>query len=308
MKSSQKLLVTGGAGFIGSHVVDSLLERGCEVIVLDIKTKEEAVNLCEVMGKITYVEGDIRDVGLVERLTKKSTHILHLAAVVSVPESIKDPSTSHDVNTTGTANVFEAARCGDVKRVVYASSAAVYGDVDVVPTGEESSKQPQSPYGLQKYVNEQYAKLYSEQFGLETVGLRLFNVFGSRQDPSSPYSGVISIFVKKLKNNESIKVHGDGSATRDFVHVSDVVQACLLALFDEKGSGEVFNVGSGHQTSINELIKTLEEVFNIITKVEYGSPREGDVLNSCSLIEKIQKTFDYKVDCDFKSGIKEILK
>ena len=235
------------------------------------------------------------------------SHILHLAALVSVPRSIEDPITAHDTNVTGTLNVFDAARHHHVERVVYASSAAVYGATDQVPTHEEVPAQPSSPYGLHKHINEQYARLYHTLYGLSTCGLRFFNVYGSRQDPTSPYSGVISIFMKRARGGDSLTVYGDGSATRDFVHVHDVVASCLAALDEVEGGGDVFNVGTGVAVSLNELIVAIGVATNHTCTTEYHEPRAGDILHSCADIRKITAALHITPHTKLTDGLREII-
>jgi UDP-glucose 4-epimerase len=305
MKS--RYLVTGGAGFIGSHVVDALLSRGEEVSVVDIKTKEEATNLAHALDGINYVEGDIRDSVLMEKLCSNHTHVVHLAAVVSVPASINDPVETHDTNVNGTLTVFESARKGSVKRVIYASSAAVYGDTKTVPTPETETLKPLSPYGLHKVINEEYARLYTSTFGLPTVGLRFFNVFGERQDPSSPYSGVISIFGKCMREGKQPTIFGDGKQTRDFVYVGNIVHACLFALEGEGVPGDIYNVGTGMETSLEELVASMNRALGTDMGATRAAPREGDIARSCASIEKIQKDTRYSPDVSLEEGLMRLL-
>lgn len=305
---AKRVLVTGGAGFIGSHCVDAFVAHGEAVTVLDIQRREDAKNLENAFGKITYIEGDIQDRALMERLAREHSHILHLAAIVSVPLSINKPLETHDTNVTGTLVVFDAAQKGGVKRVVYASSAAVYGNAASVPISEDAPLRPLSPYGLHKLTNETYAKMHTELFGLETVGLRFFNVYGSRQDPHSPYSGVVSIFSEKLKHREPPVVYGDGTATRDFVHVFDVAKACWLALDGAKAPGEVFNVGSGERTSINELLRVLSDVLGTDALRDERESRPGEIQHSHASIEKIRSTLGYNPQYDLERGLSEMLR
>jgi UDP-glucose 4-epimerase len=305
---NNKVLVTGGAGFIGSHCVDALLERGDDVTVFDIKSVSKARNLAHVQDQISYVEGDIRDRALIHEIIQSHTHILHLAAIVSVPESIKHPAETHDTNVTGTLNVFSAACDAGIKRVVYASSAAVYGDVQDIPTRETAAIEPISPYGMHKMINEQYGRLFFELYGLPTYGLRLFNVYGSRQDPSSPYSGVVTVFREKLVQNQPVIVYGDGTATRDFVHVYDVVKACMLALDTDVMISEIFNVGSGRQTTLNHLLETMELLMETTAQRDVKDMRPGDILHSCAHIEKIGSALGFTPTTDLKTGLEEVIK
>ncbi len=302
----KKILITGGAGFIGSHCVDLFLAEGHSVGVFDIKTKKEAVNVAHVHDAITYIEGDVRDFSHVAEVTQGYDLVLHLAAIVSVPESIKDPVGTHETNVTGTLNVFESARQAGVSRVVYASSAAVYGDTQSVPTSEDVAVAPLSPYGLHKVMNESYAELYTQQYGVSGIGLRFFNVYGSRQDPSSPYSGVISIFNNAMKDAVAPTVYGDGSATRDFIHVSDVAQVCLKALCTEDIDCMVCNVGTGNAVSIETLIKTLNVVLGVNLEPVYTDARTGDIVHSCAIIEKAQTHFSVPKIKSLEEGLREL--
>jgi nucleoside-diphosphate-sugar epimerase len=297
------VLVTGGAGFIGSHCVDRLLEAGYEVRVFDIKRRIDAVNLQHVLHRITYIEGDIR---CLEQLMSAATNchfVLHLAAAVSVPESMRDPSGTFMTNVTGTMHVFEAALQRQVKRVVYASSAAVYGNVSRVPTAEAERCRPVSHYGMQKVANEQLAHWYRAR-GLSTVGLRFFNVFGSRQDPHSPYSGVISIFAKHIREGKSPKVFGDGTATRDFVHVHDVANVCV-AMATATTLRSVYNVGTGQQCSLNDLIATLNVAMGTNFSPVYAEKRMGDIDCSCAQISHLQQVIPIHPRYDLKTGLVE---
>lgn len=305
--NTKKILVTGGAGFIGSHCVDALLARGEKVTVLDIVPEVDAVRLAPVRDRIQYIEGDIRDREVLETIMTEHTHVLHLAAVVSVPISIKDPLRSHDTNVTGTLNVLDAATQHSISRVVYASSAAVYGDTKEIPTPESVPPNPLSPYGLHKLMNEEYAHLYHKLYGLSTCGLRFFNVYGSRQDPTSPYSGVISLFMKRVAAGEDLAVYGDGTATRDFVHVSDIVMACLAALDTNVAAGEVFNVGSGSMVSINELITAVGQATKTTITPQYQAPRTGDILHSGANIDRVKQTFQFAPKTGLVDGLCEIM-
>ncbi len=304
----KRVLITGGAGFIGSHCVDFFLSEGCEVGVFDIKSKKDAVNLSHAMNAITYIEGDIRELSQLDAVMGQYTHVLHLAADVSVPYSIEHPIETHETNVTGTLNVLHSAATHTIQRVVYASSAAVYGDTNIVSTHEEAPLMPLSPYGLHKVINEQYAQLFSTQYGLSSVGLRFFNVYGSRQDPHSPYSGVISIFHHKMKQGQSPVIFGDGNATRDFIHVSDVARFCLNALGLEKKGTPVYNIGTGTAVSITELFDTLQEVLGQEIEAIYECQREGDILHSCAEIARIQNDFKCTPSVRLLEGLKELCK
>jgi len=302
----KEVLITGGAGFIGSHAVERFLEDGYRVTVLDIKPQETATNIAHLIDDISYVEGDICNREIVETLINSNTHVLHLAAIVSVPESIKNPVESHRTNVDGTLVIFDVVRQTGAPKVVFASSAAVYGDTKVVPTSEQTKLQPQSPYALHKKLNEEYASLYAEVYGVSYVGLRFFNVYGIRQDPLSPYSGVITIFNKKIKAGESVEIFGDGEATRDFIHVKDVVGACFLTLNDESVQTQIFNVGTGKSLSINTVYAKLAELYNFKQPPSHLPDRKGDIKHSCADISKIKNELNFNLGIDFSKGISDL--
>ncbi len=300
-----KVFITGGAGFIGSHTVDALCDAGHEVTVYDLKPKHEASNLHGRIDNISYVQGDILDYDRLLEAMKGHTHVLHLAAVVSVQESVDDPVRSHAVNVTGTVQVFEIARHLQIERVVYASSAAVYGMQDIVPVTEDVPLNPQSPYGAQKAMDDMYARIYTELYGQSLMGLRYFNVFGPRQDPKSPYSGVISIFTDRIRNGSSITLYGDGNATRDFVSVHDIAHANVLAL-EHKGVG-VCNIGSGREYTLNELISILELLKGASIEKRFEAPREGDIKRSAASIERANQLLGYTPRVTLEHGLKDLI-
>ncbi|MEI7851114.1 MAG: NAD-dependent epimerase/dehydratase family protein [Kiritimatiellales bacterium] len=269
-----KYLVTGGAGFIGSHITDTLVEQGHDVVVLDDLSSGHKANLSEVWNKIEFIEGDICDAATCLKAAEGCDGIFHEAALVSVPDSINRPRDNHDINITGTLNILEAARQQGVKRVVFASSAAVYGDNPELPKREDMLPEPKSPYALAKLTGEYYLKVYAECFGLETVALRYFNVFGPRQDPSSMYSGVISIFSERIKKGLPITIYGDGEQTRDFVNVADVVSANLLAMTTVKIVQNVKAVK--RESDLNESCKdgSTNSTFNE-GSARFNEPRSG---------------------------------
>lgn len=301
-----KLLITGGAGFIGSYCVDRLLKDGYEVVVFDIKKSMDAVHLHHVMHRIQYIEGDIRVLSQLQAAVSDCEYILHLAAVVSVPESMCDPSGTFTTNVMGTLHVFEAAAKHEIKRVVYASSAAVYGDVTCVPTPESESHEPLSHYGMHKAANEQLAEWYKKQFGLATTGLRFFNVYGSRQDPNSPYSGVISIFAKLMRSGQVPTIYGDGTATRDFVHVHDVAAVCVFMLTATNPEA-VYNVGTGRPRSLRELVDTLNGVLGIEQTPVYAPKREGDIDHSCAEVSRLRRQMPAQPWTDLVTGLAETI-
>jgi UDP-glucose 4-epimerase len=283
MTSSRRVLVTGGAGFIGSHTVEALLERGWEVTALDNLSTGQQQNLERAEGA-RLVVGDIEDQGLLTALLRPGAFdaVVHLAAVASVTQSLEDPVATHRVNVDGTLHVFEAARQAGVRRVVVASSAAIYGDVAACPVSEDAPKRPAAPYGLQKWFAEQYARLYAESFGLETVCLRYFNVYGPRQDPASPYSGVISVFAERLAQRQPVRIYGDGGQTRDFVYVKDVAAVNVAAVEARLSGYHAVNVGTGRQTTICELYHRVAALAGSDAEPAFGPPRPGDIRNSCA--------------------------
>lgn len=298
-----KVLVTGGAGFIGSHLVEVLVARGDDVVVLDDLSTGKKENLSRVSDRVLFIEGDISDAEAVARAMEGVSAVFHLAAIASVPKTIEDPIRGHDVNVTGTHNVFEAARRAGAKRVVYASSCAVYGDTPELPKKENMAKVPKSPYAFHKSAAEEYAKLYTDLFGLETVGLRFFNVFGPRQDPSSPYSGVISIFLERLSKGLPITIYGDGTTTRDFVYVEDVVVANIIAMDAKDASRQVYNVGTGEETSLATVVETIGTHLGIQPTVVHEPERAGDIKRSVADVSRAHKELSWKPLVSFSKGI-----
>ena len=301
-------LVTGGAGFIGSHLVDSLIEKGCKVTVLDNLSTGSLYNLAHINDRITFIQGDIRDYETVIKAAKGCDVIFHQAAMVSVPQTVKEPVDSAMVNDMGTLFVLESARKNNIKRVVLASSCAVYGDYPQVPKDENMNPEPLSPYAVQKLAGEMYAGLYPDLYGIETVCLRYFNVYGPRQDPSSPYSGVISIFMKKAILNEPPVIYGDGNQYRDFVFVKDVVRANLLAAYAENAGGKVFNVGTGVFIDINRLWDMIRRISGVNIKPEYKPLRPGDILKSVASIDRAKADLSFESEYIFENGLAETFK
>jgi UDP-glucose 4-epimerase len=299
-----KVLVTGGAGFIGSHTVDLLLEKGVAVRVLDNLSTGYLKNLQLDHPNLEFVEGDIQSIADVRSAMVGVMHCIHLAAQVSVVKSIQDPVNSNKCNVQGFLNVLEAAREALVTKVVYASSAAIYGVPAQLPLDEASVAQPISPYGLEKMIDEQYANLYSELYGLSSLGLRYFNVYGPRQDPSSAYSGVISIFIDKVKNKQNITVFGDGLQTRDFVYVGDVARANVAALTSSLQG--VCNIATGKSVTLNQL---LDEIFMCIEKVTVSHKefREGDIRYSEALPAVMHQHLGV-ADTTLSEGLSSLLK
>jgi len=299
------ILVTGGAGFIGSHICEALTTQAHRVSVLDNLSSGKKENLSGFNNKIEFIEADIRDTGAVATALVGIDVVFHEAAIASVPASIKDPAATHAINATGMLNVLEASRKAGVKKFMYASSAAVYGDNPKLPKEESMEVNTISFYAAHKHINEIYATLYSKYYGLQTVGLRYFNVFGPRQDPSSPYSGVISLFMDCYKNNRNPLVYGNGLQTRDFIYVKDVVQANLLAMSGEYSGAEIFNVGTGRQISLNDLLSELKIISGKLLPKNYESQREGDIQNSCSSIEHIKAKTGFSPQFTFEEGLRE---
>jgi UDP-glucose 4-epimerase len=278
-------LVTGGAGFIGSHLVTTIIARGDEVRVLDNFStgKHEHVKLfCDnpQSDRVTVSEGDVRDRTLVEQLMEGVDYVLHLAAVVSVPQSMREPGLTNDVNVNGTLNILAAARKFNVKRVVFSSSCAVYGDNPQLPLSEQSATQPLSPYAASKLIGEVYCQTYYRAYGLPTVCLRYFNIYGPRQDPNGDYAAVIPKFVQRLKVGQAPLIYGDGQQTRDFVYVRDVVRANLMACQHPQASGQVFNIASSQGTSLLDLADILSSLVPRSIQPQFAPARDGDIRHS----------------------------
>lgn len=298
------VLVTGGAGFIGSHLVDALAQKGCQVVVLDNLSTGCLENLAGVRDQITFIKGDITNRETLEKTVKGCDIIFHLAAQVSVPLSIEKPVESAQTNQAGALLVLDAARRLGVRRVILASSCAVYGDTGGQPCLEEMTGLPLSPYALQKLVMEHYASLYSRMYGLETVCLRYFNVYGPRQSPNSEYSGVISLFLSHAWNGTVPVIYGDGRQTRDFIHVSDVVRANLQAAQTENGfTGRSFNIGTGQATSITDLWHLISRLTCANPAVEYAAPRSGDIATSLADICQARDVLGFESRLSLENGL-----
>jgi UDP-glucose 4-epimerase len=300
-------LVTGGAGFIGSHLVEALLARGDRVRVLDNFSTGHLANLAGVQDKIELIQGDIRDEAVVRTALTGVDQVFHLAAIVSVPESMAKPVETELINAVGTLNILQAAKAAGARRVILSSTCAVYGDEPTLPKTETSPSCPQSPYAISKFTAETYCRLFHDAFGLETVRLRYFNVFGPRQDPSSAYSGVISIFVDKLGTGIVPTIFGDGEQTRDFVFVEDVVRANLLAATAPQAPGHVFNIGAGRQVSINHLFAALCDIFDQAAKLAYGPPRPGDILHSYADPSLAHSVLGWSAQVSFEEGLRRLV-
>jgi UDP-glucose 4-epimerase len=276
----KRYVITGGAGFIGSALVRALLAAGREVHVIDNLSSGTIDNLKDVENQIVFHHLDLCQYAEIAPVVAGAHRVFHLAAIPSVPKSIDQPALSHEVNINGTFNLFRAAAEGKVGRVVYAASSSAYGDTPVLPKVETMNPQPKSPYALQKLVGEYYASVFSNCFGLQTVSLRFFNVFGPRQDPSSPYSGVLSVFMTCLLERRSPTIFGDGEQSRDFTYVEDVVELLMKAAEVEGVSGRVFNAGNGGRITLNETWRQLQQIEGVKIPAKYGPPRAGDVRDS----------------------------
>jgi nucleoside-diphosphate-sugar epimerase len=297
-------LVTGGAGFIGSHLVEELLRRGERVRILDNFSTGRRENVppgdaCEL------VEGDLADPAVAVRAVAGCDFVLHQGAIPSVPRSIQEPLATHRANVDGTVNILVAARDARVTRVVFAGSSSVYGNSTVLPKREDMRPSPLTPYALQKLVGEQYCQLFTQLYGLETVVTRYFNVFGPRQQPGSPYSGVISLFIEAIATNTAPTVYGDGRQTRDFTYVGDVVNGVLRACTAPKASGEVINVAAGGRVSLLELIRALQHILGTNVEPNFKPPREGDVHDSQADIFKARQLLEFEPATLFEDGLRK---
>ncbi|MGA2579928.1 MAG: SDR family oxidoreductase [Bryobacteraceae bacterium] len=300
-----KYVVTGGAGFIGSAIVRSLLQEGARhVVALDNFLTGREENLAEVRSSIDLQRADIRDYGEVARILKGADVVFHEAAIPSVPRSINDPVPSHEINIDGTFNVLRAAAAGGVRRLVYAASSSAYGDTDVLPKVETMTPRPKSPYALQKLVGEYYARIFAETFGIETVSLRYFNVFGPRQDPSSQYSGVLSIFIKAAVERRSPTIFGDGEQSRDFTYVDDVVDLNLKAARAPGVSGKLYNGGNGGRITLNQAWRLVQQIEGVTIPATYGPPRAGDVHNSQADVTSAAAELGHAPRFSFEEGLR----
>lgn len=298
-------LVTGGAGFIGSHLVDSLVSEGCRVTVLDDLSTGSLENIAHHDNRINFFQGDVRDRNLLDRTMADVDVVFHEAAVVSVVQTVENPVESALINELGTLHVLESARKNKVRRVVLASSAAVYGDDAAVPNDEAMKPEPKSPYAVQKLAGELYAQVCFDLYGLETVCLRYFNVYGPRQDPFSPYSGVISIFMNTVLSRSRPVIYGDGEQFRDFVFVADVVQANLKASQAPGVCGGLYNVGTGKHVTIRRLWETISQLTGYEANPEYLPQRPGDIIQSVSVIDRASSGFGFRPEYTFEKGLEE---
>jgi len=307
--SYSKIIVTGGAGFIGSHIVDRILNQGCQVVAIDDLSQGRLENISGHLNdkNFKFIKADIRDSDKINKIVKDADAILHQAAVVSVTRSLEDPAYTNDVNVAGTLNLLKASLDSKVKKFIYASSCAVYGDAEAPHQSEETKTFPKSPYAASKVAAENYCKTYNRLYGLEAVILRYFNVYGPRQS-YGPYSGVIMKFIDRLIRGESPVIHGDGEQTRDFVNVSDIVEANMLALERTSVSSEPINIGTGTATSIKDLANLLIDITGRIDlKPAFDQPRTGDIKHSCADISKARRVLGYGPRVLLREGLVKLL-
>lgn len=300
-----KVLVTGGAGFIGSHTTDLLLNEGVAVRVLDNLSSGHRHNLPDRHPLLEFIEGDITDASTVNHAMQGVSHCLNLAAQVSVVASLEDPRFSAMQNIIGFVNVLDAARKQNIEKLVYASSAAVYGEPSEIPLPESAEKAQLSPYGLEKQVNEEYADMYARIYGMNSLGQRFFNVYGPRQDPDSPYAGVIALFVDRILNGHDLTVFGDGKQTRDFIYVGDVARANVIALGNQVTGA--CNIATGKQTSLLDLIEVLSDIAGRSCEVGHLDPREGDIKHSLANPAKMNHEMGFVAETDIRQGLTRLI-
>ena len=298
-------LVTGGAGFIGSNIVEALLEKGEKVRVVDNFSTGKRENIVPFIERIELMEADILDLDTMKEACKGIDYILHQAALPSVPRSVADPISSNRVNVDGTVNILWAAKEAGVKRVVYASSSSVYGNQPTLPKQEDMPADPLSPYAISKYAGELYARIFHQIYGLSTVSLRYFNVFGPRQDPNSQYAAVIPIFINALMTGKPPVIFGDGEQSRDFTFVKNVVRANILAAQAEDPSGHVMNIACGQRITLNQLVQKLRGIINSHADPIYTSPRPGDIRHSLADISKADRLLNYKPTYAMEEGLQK---
>ena len=316
--TNKRILITGGAGFIGSNLSEVLLEKGNTVICLDNLATGRKENIAHFLSNpnYTFIEGDIRNLTDCHQSVKNVDYVLHQAALGSVPRSIKDPITSNDVNVSGFLNMLVASRDAGVKRFIYAASSSTYGDSESLPKVEETIGKPLSPYAITKYVNELYADVFSKTYGLETIGLRYFNVFGRKQDPNGAYAAVIPKFVSQFMAGESPIINGDGEYSRDFTYIDNVIQANILCMLTEnkEAINTVYNVAFGERNTLNDLITYLKESLSEFDpkikdiQVAYGPNRVGDIPHSLASIDKAKNLLNYSPQYSLKKGLEEAIK
>lgn len=299
-----RYLVTGGAGFIGSNTVDELVSRGHSVAVLDDLSTGREANLADVRKRIDFFRGSINDPDVVQQACRGADYVLHLAARTSVPRSVKDPAETNRINADGTLRVLLAARDAGAQRVVFSGSSSVYGETPTLPKREDMAPAPISPYGVSKLIGELYGTVFHRVYGLEFVALRYFNVFGPRQDPGSPYSGVLSLFITCMQRGAPPTVYGDGNQSRDFTFVENVVQANLLACEVPGVAGMIFNAGTGRRYTLNQTLALLEKFAGRPAKAQYVEPRSGDILDSQADISLARRKLGYDPRVGFEEGLR----
>jgi UDP-glucose 4-epimerase len=299
-----KYIVTGGAGFIGSYIVEAIAGSH-DVVVIDNFSSGKSENISGFPDNVRLIKGSITDLSLLKDAFKGADGVFHLAAIASVAKSVDDPRATHDTNLTGTLNVLLAARDSGVRKVVFSSSSAVYGDEKTLPKREDMPPVPLSPYAVSKLAGEYYCTVFSELFGVKTVSLRYFNVFGPRQDPHSEYAAVIPKFITRLIDNQPPLIFGDGMQTRDFVYIKDVVQANMLAM--QSSASGTFNIGSGQKINLNTLASTLAKLMKVNLQPIYEKPRPGDIRDSVSAITAAKKAFGYQIRYSLDKGLMETI-
>jgi UDP-glucose 4-epimerase len=302
-----KYLVTGGSGFIGSHLVETLVSGGHDVRVLDDFSTGRAENLQPLKGRVDVQRGSILDAEAVRKAVADCEVIFHLAALPSVARSVEEPLLSHQVCATGTVQVLDEARKAKVRRVVYAASSSAYGDIAGAVRREDEPVSPMSPYAAAKLAGEHYCRCFTTVYGLETVRMRFFNIFGPRQDPKSPYTGVIAIFISAMVEGKPVKIEGDGLQSRDFTYVANAVQACIKAADAPGAVGNVYNVGTGGSTSVLDLVKHLNDILGKSVKPEHVAPRPGDVRHSQADISRARRELGYEPNVSFVEGLRKTL-
>ena len=304
---ASKYLVTGGAGFIGSHIVKRLVHDGGQVRVVDNLSTGQFCRLDALRSAIEFIEGDLAEEAMAAKAVDGVDFVLHQAAVPSVQRSVADPVMTHRANVTATVNLLEACRSAGVRRVVFAASSSAYGDTEVLPKHEDMPPNPLSPYALQKFVGERYCNLYHKLYGLETVSLRYFNVFGPEQDPHSEYSAVIPKFITRLLANQPITIFGDGEQSRDFAYIDNVVEANLLALKAPDAAGRMCNIGCGERITLNQLVAFLEKQLGVKAQVSYAPPKTGDVRHSLADISRAKAILGYAPKVMVEEGLRRTI-
>ena len=307
MAKTGKFLVTGGAGFIGSHIVERLVQDGAQVRVVDNLSTGRIERLGHLLSAIEFVEGDLANESTANEAVDGMDFVVHQAAIPSVQRSLSDPIATNRANVVGTLNLLEGCRRVGVRRFVYAASSSAYGNTEVLPKQEDMAPNPMSPYALQKYVGERYCKLYFELYGLETISLRYFNVFGPGQDPHSEYSAVIPKFINCLLNNQPITIYGDGEQSRDFTFIENVIEANMLALNAAAAGGQMCNVGCGERISLNRLVVLLEREIAGSARVIHVEPKLGDVRHSLAAVDRARALLNYQPKIGVEEGLRRTI-